>query len=180
MKNIFYLLAILFVTISTSNAEEHSPSMNIPKSELEVKLTRLSTPNTFHLSVKYCGNSSVLIVRPRAGMLDSFDAWGGWSLHVRSSEGTFHAPVDPGGMPSYTSLDLIELRSNESVGVDINLSNFTRYGKSKLVNLSGKYTVLARYHLEQDKVVLASGSANGEGFVAVPKLPAVESAVLQL
>jgi hypothetical protein len=177
MRTTTYLLTILFMAIGTSKAEDRS----LPNSEAELSVTleRSRTPNTFHLSARNSSHSSVLIVRPRVHTVDTYSSWGGWSLHVQGPGGHFHALALPGGIQPFTSIDLIELRPGESVGVVINLSQFTRDNKALLADLPGNYTVVARYRLEQQKVVLASGPANGEGFVPVPILPAMESEAVQ-
>ena len=130
MKTAIYLLAILFMAIGTSRAEKRSLPMKAPEAKLSITLERSPTPNTFHLSVRNTSHSSVLIVRPRVHTVDTYSSWGGWSLHVQGPGGPFHAFTFPGGIQPFTSIDLIELRPGESVGVVINLSKFTRDNKS--------------------------------------------------
>ena len=179
MKKTIYLLVFFFIAVSTSKAEGDSLPVNPPKAELEITLERGSKPNTFHLSAKGCGPSSTRIVRPRVHMVDYLGSWGGWSLRVQGPGGVFQPFPFPAGIQPFTSLDVVDLRLGESVGVVLNLSKYTRDGKSLLADLPGKYTVVVVYHLEQDKVVSVHGTQHGEDFVSMPKLPAMESAALQ-
>lgn len=175
MKATVLALAALSMAISSCWADEPSTSINAPRIDLAITLEQLSGPNSVHLSATNCGAAPVLIVRPRVHTLDQLDSWGGWSLRVHGPGGPLHAFPFPGGIQPFTTLDLVELRSHESVGVILDLSKFTPDGRSLLADLPGRYTVVVGYHLKQDKVVSASGTANGEGFVDVPRLPAVES-----
>lgn len=174
MKVTICLLVVLFMAAGSSIAEERSSPA------LKIALERSQAPNTFHLTVRNVGHSSVRIVRPRLHTVDTYHSWGGWSLQVLGPGGQFHPAVFPGAIRPLTSADLVELDSGESVSVVINLGRFTRNNRSMLADIPGDYAVVVRYHLEEDKVVLASGSANGEGFVPVPVLPAMESEAVQL
>lgn len=175
MKATGLLLAALSVAIGPLSTEGPLLRADSPEAELEITLDQLAQPNTFHLSATNRGALPVLVVRPRVHMLDQMDSWGGWSLRVQGTGGPFHAFPFPGGVPPFTSLDLVELRPKESIGVVLDLSNFTPDGNSRLTDLPGKYTAVAIYHLEQDKVV----SAIGDGFVAVPRLAATESKAIR-
>ncbi len=175
MKVRCLLLVAFSMAVSASQAEEPSHPVNFPKAQLEITLERLPQPNTFHLFARNCGDLPLLIVRPRVHMLDQLGTWGGWSLRVQGPSGPLHAFPFPGGVQPLTTLDLVELMPEESIDVVLDLSHFTPDGSSLLADLPGNYSAVVGYHLEQDKVVSASGSANGEGFVSVPRMPVMES-----
>lgn len=178
MKKAIFLLGILLgITISSTAAEPTSP-LSVSQLELQMTIDVLSKPNSFFLWAVNRGKSNVLVIRPRSGMVDHFESWGGWHLRVQGPGGPFIPFTFPGGIPPFTSLDLTELRPGESIGVVLNLDHYINNKQTELVNMPGTYTVVAGYYLDQDKVYKVP-EETGENFIAVPRLQPIESRALQ-
>ena len=178
MKKAIFLLGILLGLITSSTAAERTSPQSVPQLELQMTIDVLSRPNTFFLWAVNRGKSNVLVIRPRSGMVDHFESWGGWSLRVQGPSGSFIPFTFPGGIQQFTSRDLIELRPGESIGVILNVDRYINNKQTELVNMPGSYTVVASYYLDQDKVYKAH-EENGENFIAVPRLQPIESRALQ-
>jgi hypothetical protein len=167
MKKAIFLLGILLGIITSSTAAEPTSPQRIPQLELHMTIDSLSKPHTFFLWAVNRGTSNVLVIR-----------WGGWSLRVQGPGGPFIPFTFPGGIPPFTSLDLTELRPGESIGVVLNLDRYVNNKQTELVNMPGKYTVVASYYLDQDKVYKVP-TETGENFITVPRFQPIESRALQ-
>lgn len=175
MKKAIFLLGILLGIITSSTATEPASPQSVPKPELQMTIDSFPKSNTFLLWAVNLGKSNLLVIRPRSGMVDHFSSWGGWSVRVQGPGGPFLPLTVPGGMPPFTSLDLTELRPGESIGVVLNLDHYINDKQTALADMPGKYTIVASYYLDQDKVP----AETGENFIAVPRLQPIESRALQ-
>lgn len=171
------LMILLLVIAAALEATQPTSPPEGSESGLELTLEALPRSNTFFLRAMNQGASSVLLIRPRAGMVDHFENWGGWSVEVRGPGGPLFPMAFPGGLPPFTSLDLIELRPGESVGVVFNLDHYVNSQQVALADAPGAHTLVARYHLIQDKVHRVPAEP-GDAFLKVPRLPPAQSKAL--
>lgn len=164
------LLMLSLLPVAGAAGGQSSPG-TVPEPGLEITLQSLPKPHMFRLEAMNRGSANVLVIRPRARMMDSLEQWGGWSLSVKGPHGRATPLAVPAGIPPVTSHDLIELRPGESVGVVISLKSWIISRTKPHTIVPGTYTVAIRYHYDQGWVL----GRNTEDLVDVPTLPPVES-----
>ncbi|PKL37387.1 MAG: hypothetical protein CVV41_22915 [Candidatus Riflebacteria bacterium HGW-Riflebacteria-1] len=126
-RTLFFLFFAGFLFVAhAGTALDDSFEINTRITGLHLYLEKIPGVASLRLLAENRGSDPVLIMRPRAGMLDHYRAWGGWSVRLNGPGGAFRPIVYPGASIPETASDLIELRPGEAFGVNLSLAGYVR------------------------------------------------------
>lgn len=114
----------------------------------------------FWLAVENRGKSTVRLIRPRQGMIEIYQRWGGWTLIVTGPGGRWNPLPETGIIVGPAPDDCIELKPWESFGVRIDIGSWLCFdGKVgansvRLVDSPGAYQLQIGYAAMEDPFFL--------------------------
>ena len=122
----------------------------------------------FWLAVENRGKTTVRLIRPRQGMIEIYQRWGGWTLTVTGPGGRWEPLPETGTIVGPAPDDCIELKPWESFGVRIDIGSWlcidgkAGEGNESLIDRPGVYQLQVGHSVMEDPFYLRADKATAE------------------
>jgi hypothetical protein len=158
---------VLFMPANAAFAAEQAEME--PKVTLRLWLDDADPSVTgFWLAVENRGKSTVRLIRPRQGMIELYQRWGGWTLTVTGPGGNWEPLPETGIIVGPAPDDCIELKPWESFAVRIDIGSWhcvggkAGEGHVRLMDRPGVYQLQVGYAALEDPFYLRVDKATAK------------------